>query len=191
MTIHMAKGLEFPYVYVVGLEEELFPSQMMLSSRADLEEERRLFYVAITRAKKRLTMSYALNRYRFGRLKNCEPSRFLEDVDTRYIKVNKRFGSRDVVSPSNNYVTKNFVNNLKTDRARKFAAAPKHTPSADFKPSDTSQLKVGQKIEHPKFGFGKVVTMDEEGSNRKARIVFDKAGEKTLLLAFAKLRILD
>lgn len=191
MTIHMAKGLEFPYVYVVGLEEELFPSQMMLSSRADLEEERRLFYVAITRAKKKLTLSYALNRYRFGRLKNCEPSRFLEDVDTRYIKINKKFGSRDVVSPSNNYVTKNFVNNIKSDPARKFTAAPKHTPSPDFKPSDTANLKVGHKIEHPKFGFGKVVTMDEEGSNRKARIKFEKAGEKTLLLAFAKLRILD
>src|SRR6478735_6151966 len=87
MTIHMAKGLEFKYVYIVGMEEDLFPSQMMLSSRAELEEERRLFYVAITRAQKKLFLSYALTRYRFGRLKNCEPSRFLDDVDAQFIKV--------------------------------------------------------------------------------------------------------
>ncbi|MFN5168486.1 MAG: ATP-dependent helicase, partial [Cyclobacteriaceae bacterium] len=87
MTIHMAKGLEFKHVYIVGLEEDLFPSQLMLSSRAELEEERRLFYVAITRAKKKVFLSYALTRYRFGRLKNCEPSRFLDDIDPGFIKV--------------------------------------------------------------------------------------------------------
>src|SRR5690606_38426753 len=92
MTIHMAKGLEFRYVYMVGMEEDLFPSQMMLGSRADLEEERRLFYVAITRAQKKLYLSYALTRYRFGRLKNCEPSRFLDDIDQGYIKVSTKFG---------------------------------------------------------------------------------------------------
>ena len=94
MTIHSAKGLEFNNVFVVGMEEDLFPSQMMLSSRADLEEERRLFYVAITRAKKNLYFSYALSRYRFGRLMNCEPSRFIEEVDPNFIYVNTRFGSR-------------------------------------------------------------------------------------------------
>ena len=86
MTIHMAKGLEFKNVFVVGMEEDLFPSQMMLSSRADLEEERRLFYVAITRAEQHLFLSYALNRYRYGRLKTCEPSRFLSDIDTTYLQ---------------------------------------------------------------------------------------------------------
>ncbi len=122
MTIHMAKGLEFNHVYIVGMEEDLFPSQMMLSSRADLEEERRLFYVAITRAKKKLTLSYALNRYRFGRLKNCEPSRFLEEIDPRFIKVNKKFGSRAALSSAESYVTKNFVNNLKKDQNNRKSA---------------------------------------------------------------------
>ncbi|MEQ9219817.1 MAG: 3'-5' exonuclease [Cyclobacteriaceae bacterium] len=190
MTIHMAKGLEFNYVYIVGLEEELFPSQMMLSSRADLEEERRLFYVAITRAKKKLHFSYALNRYRFGRLKNCEPSRFIEEVDPAFIKVNKKFSTTAPLSSAESYVTKNFVNNLKKDQAnRKFASAPAHQVTEDFQPSDTSGLEVGMKVEHPKFGFGEVTLIDEQGSNRKAKVNFDNTGEKTLLLAFAKLRI--
>ncbi|MEQ8338890.1 MAG: 3'-5' exonuclease [Cyclobacteriaceae bacterium] len=190
MTIHMAKGLEFNYVYIVGLEEELFPSQMMLSSRADLEEERRLFYVAITRAKKKLHFSYALNRYRFGRLKNCEPSRFIEEVDPAFIKVNKKFSTTAPLSSAESYVTKNFVNNLKKDQAnRKFASAPAHQVTEDFEPSDTSSLAVGMKVEHPKFGFGEVTLIDEQGSNRKAKVNFDNTGEKTLLLAFAKLRI--
>ncbi len=190
MTIHMAKGLEFNYVYIVGLEEELFPSQMMLSSRADLEEERRLFYVAITRAKKKLHFSYALNRYRFGRLKNCEPSRFIEEVDPAFIKVNKKFSTTAPLSSAESYVTKNFVNNLKKDQAnRKFASAPTHQVSEDFQPSDTSELAVGMKVEHPKFGFGEVTLIDEQGSNCKAKVNFETTGEKTLLLSFAKLRI--
>lgn len=192
MTIHMAKGLEFPYVFIVGMEEELFPSQMMLSSRADLEEERRLFYVAITRAEKKLFMSYALNRYRFGRLKNCEPSRFLEEVDPAFIKVNRKFSSKDPVSPGINYVTKNFVNNIKKENSTKrFAAKVNHTPSADFQPSDTTNLAEGMNVEHPKFGFGVVTNIDEQGANKKAKVDFEKAGEKTLLLSFAKLRILE
>lgn len=192
MTIHMAKGLEFKYVFIVGLEEELFPSQMMLSSRADLEEERRLFYVAITRAKQKLFMSYALNRYRYGRLKNCEPSRFLEEVDPKYIKVNRKFSSSDPVSPGVNYITKNFVQNVRKENStKKFATTTNHTPSPDFKPSDTSALEVGMDVEHPKFGFGKVTTIDKQGSNQKAKVDFEKAGEKTLLLSFAKLRILE
>lgn len=191
MTIHMAKGLEFPYVFIVGLEEELFPSQMMLSSRADLEEERRLFYVAITRAEKKLYISYALNRYRFGRLKNCEPSRFIEEIDPEFIKVNRKFSSNDPVSPGINYVTKNFVNNVKKENTTKrFAAKIDHKPSPDFEPSDTSNLAEGMKVEHPKFGFGVVTDIDEQGSNKKAKVNFEKAGEKTLLLSFAKLRIL-
>jgi len=192
MTIHMAKGLEFNYVYIVGMEEDLFPSQMMLSSRADLEEERRLFYVAITRAKKKLTLSYALNRYRFGRLKACEPSRFLEEIDPQYMKINKKFSSSAPLSSAESYVTQNFVKNLKKDvNKRKFASAPQHQPSPDFKPSDTSTLTEGMRVEHPKFGFGNVTVIDADGANKKAKVDFENHGEKTLLLSFAKLRIVE
>ena len=191
MTIHMAKGLEFPYVFIVGLEEKLFPFQMMLSSRADLEEERRLFYVAITRAEKKLYLSYALNRYYFGKLKNCEPSRFLEEVDPRFIKVNRKFSPSNSASPDINHVTKNFVTTIKKENTTKrFAARVNHTPSPDFEPSSTFNLEEGMKVEHPKFGFGIVTEIGKQGANKKAKVAFEKAGEKTLLLTFAKLRIL-
>ncbi|MEO5600619.1 MAG: UvrD-helicase domain-containing protein [Cyclobacteriaceae bacterium] len=194
MTIHMAKGLEFKYVYICGLEEDLFPSQMMLSSRADLEEERRLFYVAITRAQKRLFLSYALTRYRFGRLKNCEPSRFLDDVDANFIKLSSRFGGMESAPPPSQYA-KNLVNGIKKTITSappplKSRAATYKTPD-DFAPSDTSLLQTGMKVEHPKFGFGTVVNMDMTGADRKAKIDFSEVGEKTLLLSFAKLRIID
>ena len=189
MTIHMAKGLEFDYVYIVGMEEDLFPSQMMLSSRADLEEERRLFYVAITRAKKKLFLSYALTRYRFGRLKNCEPSRFIEDIDPVYLKSSNKSASVESSYSRESY-TKNFVTGMKkTVSSRAVTKKSTYTPPADFKPSDTSSLKEGMKVEHPKFGYGLVTEMDESGANRKARVNFEDFGEKTLLLSFAKLRI--
>lgn len=192
MTIHMAKGLEFNYVYICGLEEDLFPSQMMLSSRADLEEERRLFYVAITRAQKRLFLSYALTRYRFGRLKNCEPSRFLDDVDSSFIKLYTRSGVLESTPPPSQYA-KNLVNGIK----RNITSAPPppksiaYKPPRDFIPSDTSGLQTGMKVEHPKFGFGTVINMDLSGADRKAKINFNEVGEKTLLLSFAKLRIVE
>ena len=192
MTIHMAKGLEFKYVYICGLEEDLFPSQMMLSSRADLEEERRLFYVAITCAQKRLFFSYALTRYRFGRLKNCEPSRFLDDVDSNYIKLHTRSGGVESAPPPSQYA-KNLVNGIK----KNITSAPPppktiaYKAPQDFTPSDTSALQTGMKVEHPKFGFGTVVNMDLSGADRKAKINFNEVGEKTLLLSFAKLRIIQ
>lgn len=191
MTIHMAKGLEFKYVYIVGLEEDLFPSQMMLSSRADLEEERRLFYVAITRAEKKLFLSYALTRYRFGRLKNCEPSRFLDDIDQRFLKVSNRIAGYES-SPATQAggYAKSFISGIKKSVASKpVNKATTYKPSADFAPSDTAGLAEGMKVEHPKFGFGKVVQMDFSGADRKAKILFDDFGEKTLLLSFAKLKI--
>lgn len=189
MTIHMAKGLEFPYVYVVGMEEDLFPSQMMLSSRNDLEEERRLFYVAITRSMKKLVLSYALSRYRFGRLKNCEPSRFLEEIDPAYVMINKAMGSRSVVGDTEH--ARVLLKSIQRDRSRKPmpASQSNYKPSDDFAPSDTSRLEAGMKVEHPKFGFGIVKNLDIEGSNRKAKVEFDEVGEKTLLLSFAKLKI--
>jgi DNA helicase-2/ATP-dependent DNA helicase PcrA len=190
MTIHMAKGLEFKNVYIVGMEEDLFPSQMMLSSRAELEEERRLFYVAITRAQKKLFLSYATSRYRFGRLKSCEPSRFLDDVDQRYVKVSSKFGGNDFTTADPNYA-KSFVTGMRKTISSQ--PVPKKTvaykPAPDFTPSDTRGLKEGMKVEHPKFGFGTVTKMEEMGAERKARINFADFGEKTLLLSFAKLKI--
>ena len=190
MTIHSAKGLEFRNLYVVGMEEDLFPSQMMLSSRADLEEERRLFYVAITRAKQKLTLSYALSRYRFGRLKNCEPSRFIEEVEPRYIQIATRPSSVPQAEFRPRY-TRNTLQHLKKPTGPSPNQVKYHTPSPDFKPSDTSGLIEGMKVEHPKFGFGTVTNMDTEGASRKAKVKFDNFGEKTLLLSFAKLKILD
>lgn len=196
MTIHMAKGLEFKNVFVVGMEEDLFPSQMMLSSRADLEEERRLFYVAITRAEKHLFLSYALNRYRYGRLKTCEPSRFLSDVDNSYLQVSKSAGGNDAIpgAPGRHFGQRSLIAGFpeqKPQTQRHFVKQTAYQPSPNFKPSDTSQLAVDHRVEHPKFGFGKVIRLDVDGANRKAVIDFEQFGEKTLLLSFAKLKIIE
>ncbi|HEV7349344.1 ATP-dependent helicase [Telluribacter sp.] len=190
MTIHSAKGLEFRNVYVVGMEEDLFPSQMMLESRQDLEEERRLFYVAITRAEQKLTFSYAESRYQWGRLKMCEPSRFLMEVDQRFLNASKT--TRNLAERETSPTPMGFLKNL-TQRpaASKPAAASNHVPSSDFTPSDTSGLAEGQRVEHPKFGFGVVSKVDINGTDRKAVVKFDSVGEKTLLLSFAKLKILN
>lgn len=183
MSIHQAKGLEFKHVYIVGLEEDLFPSQMMLSSRADLEEERRLFYVALTRAEKKLTLTFAETRYRFGRLKGCEPSRFLSELDPRFLNISRKT-SFAVEKPK-------MAAPVKLKNTSPVGAKPKvnYIPSADFKPSDTSKLVAGMKVEHPKFGFGIVKAMDISGNDRKAIIEFNNLGEKTLILSFAKLKI--
>ena len=189
MTIHMAKGLEYSHVYIVGLEEDLFPSQLMLSSRSDLEEERRLFYVAITRAKKKLFLSYALSRYRYGHLKSCEPSRFLDDIDPRFLTSSKRFTAAEFPSAPVSGYTHRFVSGMKKTLAQQPPKKTEYKPPADFKPSDTSGLAAGMTVEHPKFGPGTVVQVDTDGAERKARISFRDFGEKTLLLSFAKLRI--
>ncbi len=201
MTIHSAKGLEFPYVYVVGMEEDLFPSQMMLSSRRELEEERRLFYVALTRAKNKITLSYALTRYRFGRLKNCEPSRFLEEIDPAYVMVNKRMSATDTRGSFSVWAKaeKNApeqpmfsgISGLRKNFRKEPVVQSNYKPSADFTPSDTSKLMAGMKVEHPKFGFGVVKDIEIQGANKKAKVNFDNFGEKTLLLSFAKLKIHD
>ncbi|SFE69262.1 ATP-dependent helicase [Thermoflexibacter ruber] len=202
MTIHSAKGLEFKVVYIVGLEEDLFPSQMMLSSRADLEEERRLFYVAITRAEKKLFISYALQRYRFGNLRMCEPSRFIDEIDVQYLTTkNNRFSTlkgedtltnfgkplvrkADDFSPSKPSIKTYPLQNQKNPQRE-------HTPSANFVASNPAKLREGMKVEHQKFGFGRVLKIDNQGTDKRATILFDNAGEKTLLLSFAKLMIIE
>ncbi len=193
MTIHSSKGLEFKNVYIGGLEEDLFPSQMMLSSRADLEEERRLFYVAITRAESNLTLSYALSRYRFGTLKSCEQSRFIAEIDPQFINIQQKpeLLAQHETSYSSDYKGdySSLLKNIQKKNEQKAAARSKYTPPTDFTPSDTSNLQAGMKVEHPKFGFGNVIAIDAQGNNRKATVQFSDFGEKTLLLSFAKLKI--
>jgi DNA helicase-2/ATP-dependent DNA helicase PcrA len=208
MTIHGAKGLEFKNVFVVGLEENLFPSQMMLKNREDLEEERRLFYVAITRAEKELTLSYAQQRYAWGKMTFCEPSRFLEEIDRKYLRLGDKGISGTSLSGGfemGGYPKKQEpqrrgtpigepvkrpspASNLKPVQSAKPVEV--HVPSTDFTPSDTKDLKAGDKVEHQKFGFGEVKKLEKMGPTAKAVIHFDNEGEKTLLLSFAKLRIL-
>ena len=170
----------------MGLEENLFPSQMMLNSRADLEEERRLFYVAITRAEKRLYLTYATSRYQWGNLRACEKSRFLDEIDPKYI--NFKYGDGGVSGGNVFDRVLQRKSNLIAPAPRKQVAS-NYTAPADFKASDTSSLTAGMKVEHPKFGFGTVTKMDTQGNSTKAIIDFEEVGEKTLLLSFAKLKI--
>jgi len=198
MTIHSAKGLEFPNVFVVGLEENLFPSQMSLSSRADLEEERRLFYVAITRAEKKLTLTYATSRYRWGTLTSCEPSRFIDEIDPKYLEL--EFQPQQKPSTSalfdderttwSSRSADTFSKPKPKPMAKTTSILPKaHVPTPGFAPSDTSNLQVGMEVEHERFGFGKVLTLEGNKPDVKATIFFKEIGQKQLLLKFAKLRI--
>jgi DNA helicase-2/ATP-dependent DNA helicase PcrA len=197
MTIHSAKGLEFNRVFLVGLEEDLFPSQMMLQSQQDLEEERRLFYVAVTRAEKKLMISYAESRYQFGRLKACEPSRFLNELDPNFVKMAKPAGARKEVA-SFRPVQKTGFTAKPAPSAAQLIQKPttntnyQHVVSTNFQATDALALAAGQKVEHAKFGFGLIKRIDVNGAERKAVIDFEKGvGEKTLLLSFAKLMVLS
>jgi len=192
MTIHSSKGLEYKHVYVVGMEENLFPSQLSIGRKVDLEEERRLFYVAITRAEDRLTLSYALQRYRWGMLTNCEPSRFLNEIDPKYLEI--AFALRKPTIANNPFFD-DHGGDLGNGAAKQkiFNKKPvftkNHIPSVDFKADDTSHLQINDKVEHQRFGFGNVSKIEQDGSEKKAYIQFDTLGEKQLLLKFAKLRI--
>lgn len=199
MTIHSAKGLEFPHVFVVGLEENLFPSQMSLNARSDLEEERRLFYVAVTRAENKLTISYATSRFKFGTLISCEPSRFLDEIDARYLELD--FTAKPASSNNPFFDDERNAWNKRNDTFSKpRAAAPvkttsilakAHVPSPGFTPSDTSNLQVGMEVEHERFGFGKVISLEGNKPDVKATIFFKEIGQKQLLLKFAKLRLVN
>ena len=208
MTIHAAKGLEFSCVFAAGLEEMLFPSAMSINTREELEEERRLFYVVITRAKKKLWITYANSRYQFGSLVQNEPSRFIEEIPEEYtdrsyagggLKNQSSFGfGNTAFNRMNGGGFGNSSANSAFDAERKYGAPParkketvpsyvvpkppakniEHTPSADFMPSDTSALQEGQKVEHQKFGFGEVVKMEGSAHNPIATVKFDLNGEK-------------
>jgi len=197
MTIHAAKGLEFPYVYVVGMEENLFPSIMSLNSRQDLEEERRLFYVAITRAEKAAILSYAENRYRWGNLTVCEPSRFLEEIDSEFIEFPRKVGFH----PSDHHKFKSGIDPEKKTinkpyTKEHFQNSP-HKPLSDdenkipFEESDSDKIMTGMQVEHQRFGQGKVISIEGYGPSRKATVFFPVVGQKQLLLKFARLRIIE
>ena len=205
MTVHLAKGLEFTNVFIVGMEEDLFPSALSLNTRSELEEERRLFYVALTRAERRAFLSYALTRYRWGKLIDAEPSRFIDEIDENYL-------DKDI--PKDDYVFKPFIDKnifdsppakqtpvkslpqekvrLNTSptpaqlgRLKKINSSQTNSPTADL-----IQLEPQMKVEHNRFGRGVVIVVDGKGNDKKATINFAGVGEKKLLLRFAKLKII-
>ena len=209
MTIHMSKGLEFPYVYIVGMEEDLFPSGMSMNTRSELEEERRLFYVALTRAEKQAYLTYTQNRYRWGKLIDAEPSRFIEEIDEKYIE--------NLTPVDGGYRYKSFVDTDifgEVDKSKLRQSKPKRgTPPLVGKPTENQlkklrkikpeiatpvgntnkidpNLAIGSRVNHTRFGRGKVINLEGVGSDRKAEIQFDKGDIKKLLLRFAKLEVL-
>lgn len=190
MTVHAAKGLEFPYVYIVGMEENLFPSIQSLGARADLEEERRLFYVALTRAEKKVTISYAENRYRWGNLTICEPSRFIDEIDKQYLE----FPRRAVISKSSHVKASEQKPVHTGNRKLKKLDKSHHASDADtivYDESVTDKIIPGIEVEHNRFGKGKVISVEGVGASKKAAVFFKNIGQKQLLLKYAKLKILD
>lgn len=226
MTVHSSKGLEFPYVYVAGMEENIFPSGGFLASESDIEEERRLFYVAMTRAKKAVAFSFAQTRMRNGKHESNSPSRFVREVDSQYIANpltsafdgdddddagigfggwKKPFASRSGYSygqssrpqverrPSASQPVRRPepVRPSEPMPVRRPQAVPKRVPDADFVPTPILQLKAGQRIEHNRFGYGKILEISGSVTDLKAKIAFDEHGEKILILKYAKIRAVD
>ena len=212
MTIHASKGLEFPYVYIVGMEESLFPSQMALNSRSELEEERRLFYVAVTRAEKKCTLSYAMSRYRWGNLINCEPSRFIEEIDESYLDLSQSGGgiSESFSSSGGRFSSAPKQFGGRFSKRTTASTAGTSTPKpASHKPSfgnrnlkkvtkttatptsvNTAKIEVGAQVKHSRFGKGKVLSIEGEAPNQKAIVFFPSTGQKQLLLQYARLEVL-
>ena len=213
MTIHSAKGLEFPYVYVVGMEENLFPGIMSLSTREELEEERRLFYVAVTRAMTKLTLSYAEQRYRYGNLTLSERSRFVDEIDANLIEQTQKASFRGT-SPMGGRSSfgisgQSFGRRINEPQQHGFRSTPvSHTePSGSsaanrptaanapavpqhFEPSNPDLLQEGMRVMHAKFGAGTILSIEGAGANKKASVRFDREGVKMLMLKFARLGII-
>ena len=211
MTIHLAKGLEFPTVFVVGLEEDLFPSAMSMNTRSELEEERRLFYVALTRAEKQAYLTYALSRYRWGKLIDSEPSRFIEEIDEQYLDIvtpieERRFNpmlSAEIFGdvepnkirykPAKQPVFKKG-NNIKKEPEKFKVTTPKNLKPVAKTNGNTnlfdSKLVVGNIVKHIRFGTGEVMKIEGAGADIKAEINFQHGGAKKLLLRFAKLEVI-
>lgn len=220
MSIHAAKGLEFGCVFVVGIEEMLFPNAMSINTREELEEERRLFYVAITRAKERLWLTYANTRYRFGQLVQNEPSRFIDEMPEQYLdksyagggarnhlgadwgsgyeRMQRGFGwNNEAANAEKRYGPPPSKTNKSKSQPEYLPVQPpsnnvvEHKPSADFTPSDTSNLQPGQEVEHQKFGFGTVSKVEGSAHNPVATILFKLNGEKKIMLNYARLRVIS
>ena len=206
MTIHLSKGLEFPVVFIVGLEEDLFPSALSLNTRSELEEERRLFYVAMTRAEQRVVLTYTLSRYRWGKLVDAEPSRFINEIDDHYIEnhitkddyvfkpmIDKGiFGGFDL--PKKPVIQKYQATKINTapsqNQLGKLRKINKiENPQSSSLATQIQQLDEGMTVEHDRFGYGRVVSIEGKGSDKKALIDFKGVGHKHLLLRFAKLKI--
>ena len=202
MTIHSAKGLEFPYVYVVGMEENLFPGILSLSTREELEEERRLFYVAITRAMTKLTLSYAEQRYRYGNLTLSERSRFVDEIDANLIEQTQKASFRGTTSMGGRSTFGGRfgkpINEPEQHGFRKLEETPSFTKPSysqptvpqNLEPSNPDLLQEGMRVMHAKFGAGTILSIDGAGANKKASVNFDAGGVKMLMLKFAKLAIL-
>jgi len=207
MSIHQSKGLEYPYVYIVGLEENLFPSAMSMNTRSELEEERRLFYVALTRAEKVAYLTYTKTRYRWGKLIDCEPSRFLEEIDEQYLEyitpkklapsVN-RFLNEDIFGDAPKKIRfQKPIQRKKLERKQENKVVftpPKNLKKVSHTKPKTNlfddKIVVGNIIEHNRFGRGEVLNLEGTGANKKAEIQFGTVGKKKLLLQFAKLKVI-
>lgn len=213
MTIHLAKGLEFPYVYIVGMEEDLFPLAKSIQSRDELEEERRLFYVALTRAEKQAYLTYAERRYRFGNLSDTEPSRFIEEIDERYL----HYLTPTLSNPNYRYkplIDRDIFGEVDKSKLRlqkPISGTPpsKNAPTGDeqqrlrkLKPvngiqnaspnrSIYNELEVGVTVYHERFGKGIIKALEGVGNDKKAQVNFESGGLKNILLRFAKLTIIN
>ena len=226
MTVHASKGLEFPYVYVVGLEENLFPSGGWMASESEIEEERRLFYVAMTRAKKNLELSFAVSRFRNGKTETNPTSRFVYEIDPAYIANPLSKGAREEGEvrrqsfglwkkdggqsrPGYQYGQSSrpevvrrapgqpprpaqpLQRRTEPTPVRRPQTVPQRVPAADFEPTPILELRVGQRVEHNRFGFGKILEISGSPADLKAKIAFDEHGEKILILKYAKIRVVN
>ncbi len=203
MTVHSSKGLEFPYVYVAGMEENIFPSGGWMASESEIEEERRLFYVAMTRAKKAVAFSFAQTRMRNGKHESNSPSRFVHEVDAKYIAnpLSKERESGEVKRESFKLWKKDSsgaprpqpVANKRPEPVpvRRPSPVPVKVNNDNFEPTPVLQLRAGQRIEHNRFGFGKILEISGNSSDLKAKISFDDHGEKILILKYAKIRVIN
>lgn len=207
MTVHLAKGLEFPFVYIVGMEEDLFPSGMNLNTRSELEEERRLFYVALTRAKKQAYLTYAQSRYRWGKLIDADPSRFIQEIDDQYLEFLTPI-SEHQYRPLMDFDEFDEIDRSKLRLKKPVSGTPPRGPdeaqlrklrrlkplagkSDKEKNPELSNLKKGTRVEHIRFGRGEVLKIEGIGPDTKAEIIFENGGLKKLLLRFARLKVLD